>query len=136
MTDGEGEGAGGDALLTGGGLGGELQKLSGQVLEDGSGVDSSSGTDAAGEAALAEEGADATDGEDQSSLGGLVSSLLGALLGRLGGTLGGGHFVCAKASSVAKIVLLFVMRTQRIQFGGVMSTLNFHQRNLMHFMIK
>ena len=90
VADGQGDGAGGDALLAGGGLGGELQKLSSQVLEDSGGVDGSSTSDTAGEAALAEEGSDATDGEDQSSLGGLVSSLLGGLLG-LGRTLGGGH---------------------------------------------
>jgi hypothetical protein len=95
VADGKGEGTGADTLtLSLDDLGGELEKLSGQVLQDGSGVDSSGGTNAAGIAALAEEGSDATNGEDQSSLGGLgAAGLLARLLGCLGGTLGGGHFV-------------------------------------------
>jgi hypothetical protein len=70
--------AGNDAglLVVAGGVAGELEHLSGEVLEDGGEVHGGTGTDAGGVFALLQVAADTADGELQTSLGGLGLALL------------------------------------------------------------
>ena len=90
VTDGEGEGAGSDALgALSDGLAGEFEGFSGEVFEGGGEEDGGTGGDALGEAALTEHAANATNGEGEVGLGGALDGLDG-LLGS--GLLGGGHF--------------------------------------------
>ena len=81
MTDGEGEGAGSDALgALGDGLAGEFESFSGQVFEGGGEEDGGAGGDALGEATLAEHATNAADGEGEAGLlvgGALLDGLLG-----------------------------------------------------------
>ena len=81
VADGEGEGAGSDALgALGDGLAGEFEGFSGQVFEGGGEEDSGAGGDALGEATLAEHATNTADGEGEASLlvgGALLDGLLG-----------------------------------------------------------
>ena len=70
VADGEGHGAGGDALLLvlGGDLAAELEELGSEVLEDGGEVHRGRRADALGVAPLLQHGANAPDGEDEADL--------------------------------------------------------------------
>ena len=72
VSDGELNVAGHDSglFVVLGGVSGELEDLSGEVLKDGSEVHGGTSTDSLGEAALLEESGDSTNGELESSLGG------------------------------------------------------------------
>ena len=72
VTDGELEVTRNDTglLVVTGGVTGQLENFSSQVLEDGSQVDGSTGTDTLSVVALAEQTVDTTNGEGQTSLGG------------------------------------------------------------------
>ncbi|XBH85711.1 hypothetical protein VPH35_073561 [Triticum aestivum] len=78
VPDGEQQVARDDAalLVVLGGVPGELQQLSGEVLEDGGEVDGGAGADALGVAALLEVAPDAADGELQPGLDGPRHRLL------------------------------------------------------------
>jgi hypothetical protein len=72
VPDGELKVAGDDTglLVVAGSVTGQLENLSGEVLEDGSEVDGSTGTDTLGVVALAEKTVHTTDGECETSLAG------------------------------------------------------------------
>ena len=78
VLDGKGDVTGHDAslLVVTGGISGELQDLSAEVLEDGGEVDGGAGAHAGGVLSLAEEAADTTDGELKPGLGRRASRLL------------------------------------------------------------
>ena len=65
-------------LVVAGGVSGELEDLSGEVLEDGGEVDTSSDSDAGSVSALLEVTADTSDGELKSSLGARAHGLSGS----------------------------------------------------------
>ena len=71
VLDGEGDVPGDDAglLVVAGGVSGELEDLSAEVLEDGGEVDTGTDSDAGGESALLQVAAHTSDGELKSSLG-------------------------------------------------------------------
>ena len=80
VLDGESEVTRHDArlLVVAGGVAGELEDLSAEVLEDRSKVDGGAGAHAGGILALAEVAADTADGELQAGLGAAAGGLLGA----------------------------------------------------------
>ena len=81
VADGELDVARDDAglLVVAGGVTGELEDLSGEVLEDGGEVHWGTTTDAGGVAALPQEARDTADGELKSRLGGSGSGLAALL---------------------------------------------------------
>lgn len=80
VADGELQVAGNDTglLVVAGGVTGQLEDLSGQVLEDGSEVDGGTGTDTLGVVTLAQVAVDTTDGELETGLGGARGRVLGS----------------------------------------------------------
>ena len=87
VADGQLDVAGDDAglLVVASGVSGQLENLSGQVLDDGGEVDGGASSDAASVASLLEEAVDASNGELQTGLlgaglrGGFLSGASGAL---------------------------------------------------------
>ena len=87
VADGQLDVAGDDAglLVVASGVSGQLENLSGQVLDDGGEVDGGASSDAASIASLLEEAVDASNGELQTGLlgaglrGGFLSGASGAL---------------------------------------------------------
>ena len=87
VADGQLDVAGDDAglLVVTSGVSGQLENLSGQVLDDGGEVDGGASSDAASVASLLQEAVDASDGELQTGLlgtglgGGFLSGASGAL---------------------------------------------------------
>ena len=87
VADGQLDVAGDDAglLVVASGVSGQLENLSGQVLDDGSEVDGGASSDAASVASLLQEAVDASNGELQTGLlgarlrGGFLSGASGAL---------------------------------------------------------
>ena len=80
VLDGEGDVPGDNPglLVVAGGVSGELEDLSGEVLEDGGKVDTGSDSDAGSVSALLEVAADTSDGELKSSLGARAHGLSGS----------------------------------------------------------
>ena len=74
------------SLVVTGGVTGELEDLSSEVLEDGAEVDGGTGTDTVGVVAVLEHAVDTTDRELEPGLGGAG---VGLGLGGLGGTAAG-----------------------------------------------
>ena len=77
ILDGKGDVPGDDAglLVVAGGVSGELEDLSAEVLEDGGEVDTGSDSDTAGVSSLLQVPADTGDGELKSGLGGRANAL-------------------------------------------------------------
>ena len=73
VSDSELDVSGDDSGLLGvlGGVTGELEDLSGEVLKDGSEVDGSTGTNSGGRSVLLEESSDSSNGELETGSGGL-----------------------------------------------------------------
>ena len=86
VADGQLDVAGDDAglLVVTGGVSGQLENLSGQVLDDGSEVDGGASSDAASIATLLQEAVNASNGELQTSL--LGAGLRGGFLSGASGT--------------------------------------------------
>ena len=80
VTDGQLQVAGNDTglLVIASGVTGQLEDLSGQVLEDGSEVDGGTGTDTLGIVTLAQVTVDTTDGELKTGLGRAGGRVLGS----------------------------------------------------------
>ena len=82
VADGEQNVSGDDSglLVVLGGVAGQLEHLSGEVLEHGGEVDGGSGSDSLGVVGVSEETADSADGELQTGSAGLGHSLVGSSL--------------------------------------------------------
>ena len=106
VADGQLDVAGDDAglLVVTSGVSGQLENLSGQVLDDGGEVDGGASSDAASIASLLQEAVDASDGE-------LQTGLLGARL--RGGFLSGASGAFSSFSRHVDVDLMVTMSVQR-----------------------
>ena len=106
IADGQLDVAGDDAglLVVASGVSGQLENLSGQVLDDGGEVDGGASSDAASVATLLQEAVDASDGE-------LQTGLLGARL--RGGFLSGASGAFSSFSRHVDVDFMVAMSVQR-----------------------